>query len=241
MADWRCHHHVPSVTLLKERQRNLSPWFLWTAVKMRLTEHEFNSGASHQPPSYSGRTFVSEHHVQLSVHTCAGGRCSILSREPRRTAPPDGRVGHGFMFHPISSLSNTLAIHRLVGRLSSHAIFASPSLSSVSRQSSRTACCALLRHPPRGSVSLVVGRGRRSHGRRSPRPAIRPRTPAPPRPTNHPTDRPTDHALVVPIPTASLTKGRSAGRPASPADPLLWHTVGAKRNHDDEGPVCGRP
>ena len=107
----------------------------------------------------------------------------------------------------------------LVGRLSSHAIFASPSpLSSVSRQSSRTACCALLRHPPRGSVSLAAREGERATLPRPPQP------PPPDHPPSHasaaPTSQPpkygpTDHALVVPIPTASLTNGRSAGKPAS--------------------------
>ena len=136
--------------------------------------------------------------------------------------------------------------HPSVGWLAGSVVTQSspPSLSSVSRQSSRTACCALLRHPPRGSVSLAAREGERATLPRPPQP------PPPDHPPSHasaaPTSQPpkygpTDHALVVPIPTASLTKGRSAGRPASPADPLLWHTVGAKRNHDDEGPVCGRP
>lgn len=63
------------------------------------------------------------------------------------------------MFHPISSLSNTPSVGWLAGSVVTQS--SPPSLSSVSRQSSRTACCALLRHPPRGSVSLAAREGGR--------------------------------------------------------------------------------
>ena len=136
----------------------------------------------------------------------------------------------------------------LVGRLSSHAIFASLPLFCLPPEFENRVLCAAAPPAPRLRFPRRQ-RGREREGERAtlPRP---PQPPPPDHPPSHasaaPTSQPpkygpTDHALVVPIPTASLTKGRSAGRPASPADPLLWHTVGAKRNHDDEGPVCGRP
>ena len=133
----------------------------------------------------------------------------------------------------------------LVGRLSSHAIFASLPLFCLPPEFENRVLCAAA--PPAPRLRFPRRAAREGERATLPRP---PQPPPPDHPPSHasaaPTSQPpkygpTDHALVVPIPTASLTKGRSAGRPASPADPLLWHTVGAKRNHDDEGPVCGRP
>ena len=135
--------------------------------------------------------------------------------------------------------------HPSVGWLAGSVVTQSspPSLSSVSRQSSRTACCALLRHPPRGSVSLAAREGERAT---LPRPQPRPPPPDHPpshasaAPTNQPPDRPTDRPRFGGSHPNRLPHEGPVGRPASPADQLLWHTVGAKLNHDDEGPICGR-
>ena len=141
--------------------------------------------------------------------------------------------------------SNFEFIQHSIGWLAGSVVTQSspPSLSSVSRQSSRTACCALLRHPPRGSVSLAArARGREGDAptaaAATARPSALARQRRPDQPTTQlRTDRP---RFGGSHPNRLLHEG-PVGRPASPADPLLWHTVGAKRNHDDEGPVCGRP